>query len=351
MRLFPKDRDLSQPPDRVELEVRASDFQLAPADVHFRLDAFLQHHLHWRSRNAVQKLIHDGYVSVDLVTPDRPSGSGAPAVERRPGKRLFHGTRVVIEIPEELRQRMPRPSPAAIEIVYEDDRMIAVDKPHGVAVHPAGRHLTDTVIQRLHGLWRERYGDNTHFVKLCHRLDRETSGLLLCGKDAEAHADLMGQFEHRRVEKEYLAIVWGVPEGDGGVIDLPITSARASRVRLKMACAPDGLPSRTDWEVVRRYEDCTLVACRPLTGRQHQIRVHMEAIGHPLVGDKLYGRTDDYFLRAAHGEITRSDLAVLGMRRQALHNHRLLVTHPTDGRRVELTCPMAGDMQDFLRDR
>jgi 23S rRNA pseudouridine1911/1915/1917 synthase len=351
MRLFPKDRDLSQPPDKVELEVRASDFQLAPSEVHFRLDEFLLHHLHWRSRTAVQRLIHEGFVSIDLVTPDRPDGSGTPTVERRPGKRLFNRSRVVIVIPDELRQRAPRPSPAAIEIVYEDECMIAVNKPPGVAVHPAGRHLSDTIIQRLHGLWRERYDDNTHFVKLCHRLDRETSGLLLCGKDAEAHSDLMGQFEHRKVEKEYLAIVWGTPEGEGGMIDLPITSARASRVRLKMACAPDGLPSRTDWSVVRRYRECTLVSCRPRTGRQHQIRVHMESIGHPLVGDKLYGLDDDYFLRAAHGEITKADLTTLGMRRQALHNHRLVVAHPTDGRPVEMSCPLAGDMEDFLHDR
>ncbi|MFT5287574.1 MAG: 23S rRNA pseudouridine1911/1915/1917 synthase [Planctomycetota bacterium] len=351
MRLFPKDRDLSLPPDKVELEVRASDFQLAPEDVHFRLDTFLSHHLKWRSRSSLQKLIHDGYVSVDPSTPSQPKGSGEAKLEKRPGRKLFHGSRVVVTIPEDLRLRPPHPSPEHVDVAYEDDYLIAVDKPHGVTVHPAGRHLTDTLIQRLHGLFRERHGDNRHFVKLCHRLDRETSGLLLCGKDALSHSNIMGQFERRKVEKEYLAIVWGSPEAEFGKIDFPISSARASRIRLKMACVSDGMESRTDWKVVTRYSDCTLVSCKPFTGRQHQIRVHMEAIGYPLVGDKLYGLSDEAFLLSANGELPKERLDALGMPRQALHNHRLVVTHPNDGSRLEMTCPLATDMVEFLRDR
>ncbi len=351
MRLFPRDRDLSLPPDKVELEVRASDFQLRPEEVRFRLDAFLQHYLHWRSRTSIQRLIQDGYVTVDASTPDMPHGRGEALVERRPGRKLHHGSRVVVEIPEDLRLHAPRPSLNQVEILYEDDAMIAVDKPAGIAVHPAGRHLTDTMIQRLHALWRERFGDNEHFVKLCHRLDRETSGLLLCGKDPESHRILMGQFEDREVEKEYLAIVWGHPESDFGLIDIPLASARASRVRLKMACAVDGMPSRTAWRVVRRHRDCTLVSCLPHTGRQHQIRVHMEAIGHPLVGDKLYGADDGLFLRGAESELSQEDSRVLGLPRHALHNHRLVVTHPRSGARVELKCPLAADMGEFLANR
>lgn len=351
MRLFPKDRDLSQPPDHVELEVRACDFQLTAEEATFRLDTFLSHHLSWRSRTSIQKLIQDGFVSIDPSTPANPRGAGTLAVERRPGRKLSHGSQVVIEIPEELRLRPPHPSPEHVEIVHEDEQLIAVNKPPGVTVHPAGRHLTDTLIQRLHGLFRERYGDTRRFVKLCHRLDRETSGLLLCGKDAESHRNIMAQFENREVEKEYLAIVWGSPDLDGGKIDFPIGSARASRVRLKMACLSDGMASRTDWRVIERFSDCTLVACKPFTGRQHQIRVHMEAIGHPLVGDKLYGLSDDAFLASANGELSREAAAELGMPRQALHNHRLVVTHPQDGSQLEMSCPLAPDMIEFLRSR
>jgi 23S rRNA pseudouridine1911/1915/1917 synthase len=103
--------------------------------------------------------------------------------------------------------------------------------------------------------------------------------------------------------------------------------------------------------VVERFRDCTLVSCRPFTGRQHQIRVHMEAIGHPLVGDKLYGTSEESFLMGAQGELTKEHLRRLGMPRQALHNHRLVVAHPDDGRRLELISPLAADMREFLRDR
>lgn len=348
MRLFPKDRDLSLPLERADIPVRASDFQLKPEELNMRLDAFLQHFLHWRSRTSIQRLIHDGYVLVCPARPDRPAGSDEK-VEKRPGRKLVHGARVVVVIPDEHRLELPSGEPGKLRVLFENEHVMAVDKPPMESVHPGGRHLTGTLIQRVHAYDRERYGDNKHYAKLCHRLDRETSGVVLIAKQDTSHRFLMREFEERRVTKEYLAIVIGSPELDQGVVDLPLGPARASRVGLKMACVPDGLPSRTEWRVIERFERCTLVACHPLTGRQHQIRVHMDAIGHPLVGDKLYGLDETYFLREAERGLSAKELAELGMPRQALHNHRLVIASPDGTGRIDVSSPLAEDMRKFLQ--
>lgn len=348
MGLFPKDRNLAVAPDRVELEVRASDFGLKRGTVQMRLDAFLQRHLSWRSRTSIQRLIKDGFVRVDPGSPDAPARS-APRVEKKVGLRLRDGARVVVVIPEELRLTPLQALPRDLEILYEDDEVIAVDKPPFLPVHPSGRHLTDTLIQRVHALYRKPGEENAAVpIRLCHRLDRETSGIVLLGKGDRAHAKVMRQFERRQTEKEYLAIVRGVPDRDGGLIDLPLGPARMSQVRLKIAVLPDGQPSQTEWQVVERHPGYALVRCKLLTGRQHQIRVHLDAIGHPLVGDKLYGSDEELFLRNAKDELTAADRAALGMERHALHNHRLAWTSPANGDRREVVCPLAADMRAFL---
>jgi RluA family pseudouridine synthase len=351
MRLFPKDRDLSRGTDEVELRVRASDFQARADEFEIRLDVFLARYLSWRSRSSVQNLIRDGHIAVDASTPEHPRGSGTFLPERRPGRRLHHGSRVLIVIPEHLRLAATVETSEELVVLYEDESVIAVDKPPMLAVHPSGRHLTDTLIQRVHAAYRSEELHRDARPRLCHRLDRETSGIVLVGKDPEAHQHLMRQFERRRVEKEYLAIVRGRPERDTGVVDLPLGPARASAIRLKMAVVADGLESRTEWNVVRRHAGCTLVACRPHTGRQHQIRVHLDAIGHPLVGDKLYGLDEGLFQRAADGELSAEDLERLELPRQALHNHRLAFTSPRSGARVCVESPLAPDLERFLAER
>ncbi len=356
MGLFPKDRDLSKPPGKVEIPVRASDFRCKAEELSIRLDAFLQHHLPWRSRASIQELIKDGFVALALPAPERPPSPERPlAFERvgRPGRRLRHGASVVVTIPEEL--RLPETSPAGEDLVvlYEDADLIALDKPPLVSVHPSGRHLADTLIQRLHArVYGEELEGRVRFaVRLCHRLDRETSGIVLCAKDREAHATVMRHFERRRVEKEYLAIVHGEPDGEEGLIDLPLGPARRSSVHLKMAVLRDGFPSQTRWRVLERRGDVTLLSCRPLTGRQHQIRVHLEAIGHPLVGDKLYGVEEELFLRDIDGELRPEDRDRLGLPRQALHHHRLAFPSPRNGEPIVIQSPLAEDMRAFLGRR
>jgi len=351
MRLFPKNRDLSEPPDRVELVVRGSDLQLPEEDVRIRLDVFLGRFIHWRSRTSTQRLIKDGFVLVDAADPVRPLGSGELVAERRPGRRLLHGSRVVVIIPEPLRIQRATSAASDLIVLYEDDQILAFDKPPILPVHPSGRHLSDTLIQRVHAAYDQRKLDREWRIKLCHRLDRETSGIVLTARDPVSHSAIMKQFEKRDVDKEYHAIVRGVPDCDSGLIDLPLGSAPNSEVRLKMAALSDGLQARTRWRVLERYTDCALVSCKPETGRQHQIRVHMDAIGHSLVGDKLYGVDEQIFLRHVQGETTPEDLALLGLNRHALHNHHIAIRNPKTGEPVEVRSPIPEDMRQYLLAR
>jgi 23S rRNA pseudouridine1911/1915/1917 synthase len=346
--LFPKDRDLTRPPTEVELRVDAHALRLPDGAQEVRLDRFLAHHLHWRSRTSIQELVRSEHVLVDPATPDHPRGSGALAVERRPGRRLRHGSRVVVVIPEGLRLPQGPTSADELVVLWEDESALAVDKPAFVVVHPSHRHPTDTLIQRVHARYGVGREGREGAPRLCHRLDRETSGIVLVGKDPRSHSALRKQFERKQVEKEYLALVLGAPEGEEGVIEFPIARARASRVGLKMAVLADGLPSRTEWRVVERRPHCTLVAARPITGRQHQIRVHMEAIGHPLVGDKLYGGDDRLFEKGLQGALERLDWEALGMTRHALHNHKLAFVSPASRARVEVASPLPADMRAYL---
>ena len=347
MGLFRRDRNLARSVDRVELEVRASDFQVAPVEVQIRLDAFLKLRLPWRSRTSVQRLIVDGFV---LVAPARPGPAPAvevPAIERRAGRVLRHGARVVVVIPPELRLPERMGDPGALVVLHEDEDVLAIDKPSGQAVHPGGRNLTGTLIQDVHA----RYGEGGELpvpVRLCHRIDKETSGLVLLAKGARAHRDVRKQFERHTIEKEYLAIVHGAPGEDEGEIDLPLGPAHASQVRMKIAVQAGGWEALTRWRVLERHGRVSLLACAPVTGRQHQIRVHLAALGHPLVGDKLYGEDEQLFLRGARRELDAADQARLELPRQALHSHRLAWTAPTGGARRTVTSPLPPDLRAYL---
>jgi RluA family pseudouridine synthase len=348
--LFPKDRDLSKSLEQVELAVRASDFRCAIEELEIRLDAFLAHHLTWRSRSSLQQLVREGQVLVSAPGPEQPDAEPAFEVELRPGRYLRHGVRVRILIPEASRLEPTSSEPGDLAILYEDDEVLAVDKPPLMVVHPSGRYLTGTLIQRVHARYR-KHDDERVPIRLCHRLDRETSGIVLLAKDPLLHPLVMAQFEGREVEKEYLAIVHGHPDPGEGKIDLPLGSARASAVMIKMTVREDGMESQTGYRVLERRKGCALVLCRLYTGRQHQIRVHMAALGHPLIGDKLYGEDEGVFLRELRGELTSADRASLDLQRHALHAHRLVFTTPKTGKRIEVVSPLANDMREWFERR
>ena len=348
MGLLPKDRDLNRSPSEIELLVDASDFRVKSAELTLRLDQFLGEHLTWRSRNSIQRLIRDGYVWIDAARPDQPEGRGEFTLERRPSRKLRHGSRVRVVIPPEHRIAIDPERTGPLTILYEDEEVLVVDKPPLVAVHPSGRHMADTLIQRVHAHYRDRIEEGVLMPRLCHRLDRETSGIVLIAKHPSTHPLLMGQFEERKVEKSYLALVHGDPPWEQLSITDPIGSSRASAIRLKMAVRADGLPSRTDVTVLTRAGAYSLVRCDLFTGRQHQIRLHLAARGFPIVGDKLYGGDDGLFLRAAAGELTPADQSRLILDHHALHNHRLVFHSPASGR-VEVESPLPEDVVQLLR--
>jgi 23S rRNA pseudouridine1911/1915/1917 synthase len=346
MGLFPRDRNLSRSIAEVELAVRASDFQLPAGALQIRLDAFLKLRLPWRSRASVQRLIQDGFVRVAPAAAGLGPTEAEPVVERRAARNLRHGARVVVVIPHELRLPESLADAGGLVVLHEDREVLAVDKPAGQAVHPSGRNLTGTLIQEVHA----RYAEGAELpvpIRLCHRIDKETSGVVLLAKGAQAHRAIRRQFERHAVEKEYLAVVRGSPGADEGVIELPLGPAR-SRVRMKIAVDPGGLAACTRWRVLERRRAAALLLCTPVTGRQHQIRVHLAAIGHPLVGDKLYGSSEDLFLRSHGAELTASDRAELGLPRQALHSHRLAWTSPGSGERREVRSPLPAELRAFL---
>jgi RluA family pseudouridine synthase len=183
---------------------------------------------------------------------------------------------------------------------------------------------------------------------LCHRLDRETSGLVLFAKNRRSRAEISRQLEERQAEKAYLALVVGRMSADKGRIDLPLGRDSASAVEIKTVVTSAGQPASTEWRVVRRLDDRTLLELLPRTGRQHQLRAHCAAIGHPIVGDKLYLGGDDMFLKSLDGPLPEEDFASLGHDRQALHASVLTLTHPTIDERLRLEAPLWPDMAQLI---
>ena len=235
-----------------------------------------------------------------------------------------------------------------LEILFEDECLIAIDKPPNIPVHPAGRLLHHTVITALHREYRDYDNpENDVIPKLCHRLDLETSGVLLLGKTTEALAFVQRQFERRTVTKEYLVLVHGEVAGEEGLIDLPLGVHIDPGQHPRIAVRHDiGQVSRTRWRVKQRWRGTTLCHIELLTGRRHQIRVHLAAIGHPVVGDKLYAADESLFFRYSKQMLTDADHLALALPRQALHSHALGFVHPTKGA-MRIESPWPADLAAF----
>jgi len=320
-------RDLSKPLEQLKVLV---DQKLAGQ----RLDVVLASVLPWRSRASVHRLIDGGYVTL--------IGRTATA-----SRRLRAGETVVVDVPP---RAEPNPDPGAgveFPIVYEDKWMVAIDKPAGLAVHPAGRRLDGTLIHALHRRYR-RPDDPPHDVvpRLLHRIDVETSGIVAVGLDEGFHHQVARQFEDREVQKTYLAVVHGRPAASHGVVDFSIGPDRRSPVRLKLEARRDGsgLSAVTEYRSLRGNDRYTLVELRPRTGRTHQLRVHMAALGCPLVGDKIYGGDERIFLEQLAGELSDHSRQRLVLDRHALHAHSLRFFHPKLQRDLLLEAPLPQDM-------
>jgi len=222
-----------------------------------------------------------------------------------------------------------RTEPAMPRIAYEDEHLLVVDKPAGLVVHPGPGHGEGTLAQLLAGT--AAGGGDPERAGIVHRLDRDTSGLLIVARDEEAHARLQAALRARRIEREYLALVKGRPAARSGTVEAPI--GRHPRLRTRMTVGgPSGRPARTHFTLERALPDASLLRLRLDTGRTHQIRVHMQAIGTPVCGDPEYGGR-----------------GLLGLERQFLHSTRLAFDHPLDGTRIDVSSPLPADLERALR--
>lgn len=253
---------------------------------------------------------------------------------RRASDRVREGEVVLLVRPP---MREP-PTPMHYTVLYEDADVVVVDKPAGLPMHPTATYHRNT----LQKLLERDYRDEAPMF--CHRLDRETSGIVICSKHTAAEVELKRRFERREVGKRYVAIARGELAADRGVIDAPMRGADDGP-HVRMVVADDGLPAVTEWEVLERRRGATLVSLHPETGRQHQLRVHLASVGHPIVGDKLYGPEGvQPFLDAIDEGLSDALLRRLGHPRHALHAHRLEIPHPRTGALLELKAPLPPDL-------
>jgi 23S rRNA pseudouridine1911/1915/1917 synthase len=307
-------RDQRQPHDYIPAVERLIPPELAG----LRLDQALARLFPEHSRTRLQTWVRDGRVTVDAARVD---------VKRK----VWGGERVALAHERPATDAACRPQPIALAIVHEDAALLVVDKPAGLVVHPGHGNRDGTLANAL-----VHHAPQLAAVPragIVHRLDKDTSGLLVVAKTPEAQTSLVRQLAARTVKREYLALVHGAVTADGHV-DAPIGRHRIARTR--MAVTARGKPARTRYRVLERFAGATLLAVTLETGRTHQIRVHMHAIGHPLVGDPTYGRR------------ARGDDPLARFPRQALHAARLGLVHPASGRDCEWRSPVPEDLRALL---
>lgn len=279
------------------------------------------------TRSRVRHLIDLGHVT----------RNGAPA---RPASMVRTGDVLEVHLPPPEPSALT-PEDIALDVVFEDPYLLVLNKPSGLVIHPAAGNPSGTLVNALLHHCHDLSGiGGVERPGIVHRLDKDTTGLLVVAKCDSAHHALSLAFRRRRVGKTYLAVCYGVPD-PSGVVDAPI--ARHPRQRERMAVVPSGRPSRTLYEVEERFEGLALVACRPVTGRTHQIRVHMAHVGCAVVGDPLYAGRQWRNLPD-----TRVQAACRDFPRQALHAWRLEFDHPATSERVALEAPLPADMAELV---
>jgi 23S rRNA pseudouridine1911/1915/1917 synthase len=304
-----------------------------------RLDIFCARKVADRTRSYFTKLAAAGHITADGKT-------AKPSLKVRPGMRL------------EIELVAPPPIEAApenipLDIVYEDDRIMVVDKKPGMVVHPAAGNYEGTLVNAI----LFHLGDATTAeldparLGLVHRLDKDTSGLLVVAKDERALAFLQKHLKEREIGRQYAAIVWGNIGPSKGTIDLPI--GRSERDRKVMAVnARYGRSAVTHFELIERFRGADLLSIKLETGRTHQIRVHLSHYGHPVMGDPAYGGRSKYLRRLSKNDISYATPLLGILERQALHARRLELPHPDDGRIMSFESPLPADFQaalDYLR--
>jgi len=282
-----------------------------------RLDKYVTEHCAGLSRTQVQKMVVDGYIKVNDSTA-------------KSGLKLNPGDRLTVTLPPPASTTLT-PEDIPVQVLYEDDDLIVVNKPPGLTVHPAPGHSTGTLVNALlshlpslpdTGDW-QRPG-------IVHRLDRDTSGVMVVAKNTAAHTNLGAQFKARTVVKIYLVLVKGHLSPIDGGIEAPIGRDSTHREKMAVVAESRGRDARTDYHVIEYIGEYTLLEVRPETGRTHQIRVHLEAIGFPVAGDRIYG------------------VKTPGLHRQFVHAARLGFNLPSTGKFVEFSAALAPDLEEAL---
>ena len=284
-----------------------------------RLDVFLSTQQTEISRSRLKKLIVEGRVKVN--------GEVRPV-----GYKVREGDQVTIQVPA------PVPldtvaEPIPLDIIFEDEYLLALNKPAGIVVHPAPGHNTGTLVNALLHHCKDLRGiGGVERPGIVHRLDKDTSGLVLVAKTESSHKKLAAQFKKREIQKEYLAIVKGNVKKDKGKVDATIGRHKVNRKKMDTR-ASNGREASTEYQVIYRCKDWSYMKLWPKTGRTHQIRVHLASIHHPIIGDQLYGRK----------------VSKLKISRQALHAHKLDLKHPILDSDLSFTAPLPPDMEIFLQ--
>ncbi|HNS05359.1 MAG TPA: RluA family pseudouridine synthase [Candidatus Saccharicenans sp.] len=289
-----------------------SRFQVAPGEIK-RLDLFLREKIPQLSRSRIQKAIKDGQVKVNGLIA-------------RPGQKLKPQEVVEISVEEKAAASDLEAQPIELEVIYEDEQILVINKPFGLVVHPGAGLTGGTLANGLIFYYPEiKEVGSPLRPGIVHRLDKDTSGLIVVARTQAAYNSLRQQFEDRTVEKIYLGLARGRFKEKEGIIDLPVGRHPALRQKMSVKSKKPRV-ALTRYEVLREFRHSTFLALKPLTGRTHQLRVHLAAIGHPLVGDSRYGQTQ--------GNRRRQE------RRLFLHAFRLSFRHPLSGEKVEFESPL-----------
>ena len=311
-----------------------------------RLDRVLAARIPALSRSRLKALILDGQVTIQAAAGGRTI--------RDPGQGVKSGDTITVTLPPP-EPAKPEGEPIPLDVVYEDDALIVIDKPPGLVVHPAAGHAQGTLVNALIAHCGSSLSGIGGVKRpgIVHRLDKDTSGLMVVAKNDKAHKALAKQFEDKLegpLERGYLALVWGVPDRPRGTIDAPLD--RHPHARDKRAVRESGREAVTHWRVLERFAGAdgkpvaSLIACTLETGRTHQIRVHLAHIGHPIMGDETYA-TGFKTKISRLGPQARAALEALG--RQALHAYLLTIEHPETGKNLAFQTELPGDLRR-LRD-
>ena len=295
------------------------EFKIDSAASRERLDVFLSTQQTEISRSRLKNLIVEGRVTVNGVV-------------RPVGYKVREGDQVTIQVPTPVPlDNVAEPIP--LNIIFEDEYLLALNKSAGIVVHPAPGHYTGTLVNALLYHCKDLSGiGGVERPGIVHRLDKDTSGLVLVAKTELAHKNLASQFKKREIHKEYLAIVKGNVKKDTGLVNVSIGRHKIHRKKMDTR-ALNGREASTEYQVVYRCKDWSYLKLWPKTGRTHQIRVHLASIHHPVIGDQLYGGKSPN----------------LKMCRQALHAHRLELKHPVSGSDLSFNAPLPPDMETFLQ--